>query len=158
MNRELLVWHPFRSFRDFDRTIDRFFGNTEAGSTYGASSAFNRWTPAVDIEETDDALLLRADIPGVDPKDVHIEVKDSVLTLRGERASETENAENDKSASSTTSTYRLERSFGSFTRSFVLPRTVDAEKVDASYRNGVLQISLPKKAEAKPRQIEVKLN
>ena len=155
MNRDLLVWHPFRSFRDFDRTIDRFFGNTEAGSTYGASSA---WTPAVDIEETDDALLLRADIPGVDPKDVHIEVKDSVLTLRGERASETENTENDKSASSTTSTYRLERSFGTFTRSFVLPRTVDSDKVDASYRNGVLQISLPKKAEAKPRQIEVKLN
>jgi len=156
MKRELVLWHPFRSFRDFDRTLDRFFGDTGFAATRGTSSS---WTPAVDIQETDDALLLRADIPGIDPKDVQIEVKDNVLSLSGERRSDTtEDADSDSSTDSTSSTYRLERSFGTFTRSFALPRTVDAEKVDASYRNGVLQISLPKKAEAKPRQIEVKLN
>ena len=140
MNRELVVWDPFRSFTGFDRAFDRFLGDWPRRSA---------WSPAVDIEESDDSILLRADLPGVDPKEVTIEVKDNVLTLRGERKLESEDSEKDFR--------RVERSYGNFTRSFTLPRTVDSENVSASYRHGVLEVTLPKRAEAKPRQIDVKI-
>ncbi len=141
MTRELVLWEPFRSFNGLDRAFDQFFGG---GS--GASA----WSPAVDVQESDDSITLRADLPGVDPKEVSVEVKNSVLTLRGERKHETEATESNF--------HRVERSYGAFTRRFTLPRTVDSEKVTATYRHGVLEVTLAKRAEAKPRQVEVKVN
>ena len=144
MTRELVVWDPFRSFTGLDRAFDRFFGEWPRPSA---------WSPAVDIEESDDSILLRADLPGVDPKEVTIEVKDNVLTLRGERKL----GSDDSKENNAKGFRRVERSYGSFTRSFTLPRSVDSENVTASYRHGVLAVTLPKRAEAKPRQIDVKI-
>jgi len=108
------------------------------------------WTPACDIYEDDEGVTLRFDLAGVEPKDVDIRFENGVLTLRGERKLEREDKRENY--------HRVERSFGTFTRSFTLASTVDAEKIRAESKNGVLSIALPKKAEAKPRAIQVKVS
>jgi HSP20 family protein len=108
------------------------------------------WSPAVDILETEDAIVLKADIPDVDPKDIDIEVQNQTLTIKGQR-------QFDKSEA-TKGFHRIERSFGTFVRSFTVPTTVDTERVAADYKNGVLTVSLPKKEAAKPRQIKIQAN
>ena len=105
------------------------------------------WSPAVDIYETENELVLKADVPDVDPKDVGIQLENGTLTLKGERKFEEER--NGKGF------HRIERSYGKFVRAFSLPDTVDAEKVKADYKNGVLTVTLPKKEVAKPRTINV---
>ena len=113
--------------------------------------AANRpWAPAVDIYETENELVLKADIPEVDLKDIDIQVENGTLTLKGERKFETHEGAKE-------GYHRIERSYGSFVRCFSLPETVDAEKVGAAYKNGVLTISMPKKEVAKPRSIKVKV-
>ena len=107
------------------------------------------WTPSVDILETENELLLKADLPGVDMKDIDIEMENGTLTLRGERKFENETKEGGY--------HRIERSYGSFARYFTLPDTVDAESVKADFKNGVLTVQLPKKELAKPRQIKVEV-
>ena len=107
------------------------------------------WTPAVDIYETENELVLRADVPGVDPKDVGIQLENGTLTLKGERKFEQQ--QNGKGF------HRIERSYGSFVRAFSLPDTINAEKVKADYNNGVLTVTLPKKEVAKPRTIHVEI-
>ena len=105
------------------------------------------WSPAVDILETEDALVLKADLPDVRIDNIDVRVENNTLTLRGQR---------DFSKDETTKGwYRIERSYGEFMRSFAVPSTVDTEKVGADYKNGVLTISLPKKEAAKPRQVKV---
>ena len=149
MNRELIQWGPFHNLAGLQARFDRLFGDSfgrpcgDLGETLERSS----WAPAVDIHETSDALVLRADLPGVDPKDVDIQVENNTLTLRGERKFESDVKEENYQ--------RVERVYGSFVRSFTLPRTVDADKVEAAYRHGVLEVRLPKKPEAKPRQMNV---
>jgi HSP20 family protein len=108
------------------------------------------WTPAVDIYEDEDAVTLRAELPGVEPKDVDVRFENGVLTLRGERKLEQEEKRENY--------HRVERSYGTFTRSFALPGTVDAEKIRAEAKNGILAIVLPKRSEAKPRAIQVKVS
>ena len=108
------------------------------------------WAPAVDILETENELSLKADLPGIDLKDIDIQVENGTLTLKGER--KFEHYDNSKGGY-----HRLERSYGSFVRCFSLPETVDSEKVGAEYRNGVLKITLPKKEVAKPRSIKVQV-
>lgn len=108
------------------------------------------WSPAVDIFETDNDLVLKADLPDVEPKNVAIQLENGTLTLKGER--KFEQNQNGKGF------HRIERSYGSFTRAFSLPDTVDGEKVKADYKNGVLTITLPKKEVAKPRTINVEIN
>jgi HSP20 family protein len=108
---------------------------------------YGAWAPAVDIFEKGDDLVIRAEIPGVDKDDVDITVRNNSLTLRGERKREQEITEENS--------YRLERSYGNFVRSFTLPRTVDASRISARYSNGVLDIVLPKAEEAKPKKIEI---
>ncbi len=105
------------------------------------------WAPAVDIYETENELVLKADLPDVDPKDVDVRVENQTLTLAGERKFEAES--NGKGY------HRIERSYGNFVRSFAVPNSFDTEKVNAAYRNGVLTVTLPKKEAAKPRQIKV---
>ena len=105
------------------------------------------WAPAVDIQETEDALVLKADVPGIELSDIDIRLENGTLTLKGER--KWENQEDNKGY------HRIERSYGAFARSFALPETVEAEKVRAEYHNGVLTVSMPKKEIAKPRTIKV---
>lgn len=108
------------------------------------------WSPAVDIYETENELVLKADIPDVDPKNVGIQLENGTLTLKGERKFEQE--KNGKGF------HRIERSYGSFVRAFSLPETVDPEHVKADYKNGVLTVTVPKKEIAKPRTINVQVN
>ena len=108
------------------------------------------WTPAVDIYETENELVLKADIPDVDPKNVGIQLENGTLTLKGERKFEQQ--QNGKGF------HRIERSYGSFVRAFSLPDTVEADKVKADYKSGVLTITLPKKEVAKPRSISVEIS
>jgi len=108
------------------------------------------WSPAVDIYETENDLVLKADIPEVDPKHVAIQMENGTLTLKGERKFEEQ--ENGKGF------HRIERGYGSFVRAFSLPDTVDAEKVKADYKSGVLTVTLPKKEVAKPRTVNVEIS
>jgi HSP20 family protein len=129
---------PITGLRIFEDALNRMLSEPRTSRP---------WSPAVDILETEDAIVLKADVPAVDPKDIDIEVQHQTLTVKGQR-------QFDKSEASK-GFHRIERSFGSFVRSFTVPTTVDTEKVSADYKNGVLTISLPKKEAAKPRQIKI---
>ena len=108
------------------------------------------WAPAVDIYETADELVLKADVPDVDLKDIDVRVENQTLTISGERKFQQQ--ESGKGY------HRIERSYGNFVRSFAVPNSFDTEKIAASYKNGVLSVSLPKREAAKPRQIKVEVN
>jgi len=107
------------------------------------------WSPAVDILETENELILKADLPDVELKDIDVRVENETLTLKGERKFEKDNGAK--------GFHRIERNYGSFVRSFAVPTTVDPEKVAAEYKNGVLTVKLPKKEAAKPRQVKVEV-
>jgi HSP20 family protein len=143
----LVRWDPIRELDslqgDMNRLFDRFF---EGGRTANGSTA-RRWIPAMDLVETEDHLVLRGDLPGMTEDDVDIEIKDNVLTVSGERKSESE----DKSEGY----HRVERSFGSFSRSLTLPQGIDPERVEAKFENGVLEVQIPKPAEAKPTRVQI---
>jgi len=143
----VIKYTPFTDFetfpaglRLFQDTVNRMF--TEPNS--------RPWVPAVDILETENELVLKADVPDVDMKDIDVRVENGTLTLRGERKFEAEK--------NTGSFHRVERSYGSFERAFTLPETVNFEAVKADYKNGVLTITLPKKEVAKPRQIKIQVS
>ena len=147
----MIRWEPFRDFVALRDRMDRLFGEvggrswpTEEGLTTGI------WNPPVDVYETADSIVLKADLPEVSKDDVDISVEGNVLTIRGERQREDEVKEKDF--------YRRERSYGAFTRSFTLPGTVDADKIEAGFAGGVLTVTLPKREESKPKQIKVKVN
>lgn len=149
MTRMLTRFEPFRDLAGLQDRIDRLFEESLGRLRWDSGEALqgSAWTPAVDIVETDNEIVLKADVPGLDRKDVDIRVHDGTLTLKGERKFESEeNQDNFR---------RVERVYGSFLRSFALPQTVDSDKVEAGYRNGVLEVKLPKRAEAKPKQIKV---
>lgn len=124
--------------------LDRF-ANDLARS---AETPRARWAPAVDITETAEAIHVHAELPGIRPDDVKIDVENNVLTLKGERKLEKKKDEG--------TSHRVERFYGTFTRQFLLPRTVDAERIEADLKDGVLNVTLPKRSEVKPRQIAVK--
>lgn len=126
---------------DMNRLFDRFFDSRSG------NGAARRWIPAMDLVETGDNLVLRADLPGMTDDDIDLEVKDNVLTLSGERSSENEEKGE--------GFHRVERSFGRFQRSLTLPRGVDADKVSAQFENGVLEVRIPKPEEAKPTRVEI---
>jgi HSP20 family protein len=107
------------------------------------------WAPPVDVAEEADKIFVRVEVPGVDEKDLKVNYEDGLLTISGERQFEKKDDRN---------YYRIERSYGSFVRSFSLPRSVDANKISASYKNGVLEIEIPKLEEAKPKQIQINVN
>ncbi len=134
----LVRWDPFR---DLLSAQQRILGPFASGETFGT------WAPAVDIFEKGEDLVLRAEVPGVEKNDIQVSVEDNRLVIQGERKREDEI--DDEHA------YRLERSIGQFVRSFVLPKTVDASKIQASYTNGVLEVRLPKADTAKPRRIAI---
>jgi len=140
----LTLWNPYNDLFRWNRSFDSFFGPW-SGNGEGASL-----TPTVDVEEKEDAFLITAELPGVEEKNVQLTVEDGVLTISGHReASKEEKKEG---------AILRERSYGSFHRSFRLGRGVDAEKIEASYKNGVLSVTLPKAEAVKPRQIPVSTN
>jgi HSP20 family protein len=129
---------PFSGLRLFEDAVTRLMSEPRANRP---------WSPSVDIFETEDALTLKADLPEVKIEDIDVRVENQTLTLRGQRKFAKE--ENIKGY------HRIERSYGEFVRSFAVPSTVDTEKVQADYKNGVLTIALPKKEAAKPRQVKI---
>ena len=150
MTNMLIRWDPFRDLASLHNRVGRLFEEGLCGlrgDQREEALDSRAWAPAVDILEKDNEIVLRADLPGIDPKDVDIQVQNGTLTLRGERKFESDVKEDNFR--------RVERVYGSFVRSFSLPQTVDSEHVAAEYKNGVLEVTLPKRPEAKPRQIKV---
>ena len=131
--------------QEINKVFERLMGETEGDQS---SVVTSQWSPRVDIREEAGRFLIQADIPGVDPKDIEIHMEKGVLSIKGERDTEARNKEGEFS--------RVERVHGSFHRRFALPDSADAERISASGRHGVLEISIPKKPEVQPRRIEVK--
>ncbi len=140
----LTRWDPFRDVLRLQDEMTRLFDDRFARTTESMG-----WTPPCDIYEDGEEVVVRAELAGVDPKDVDIRFENGVLTVKGERKLEKEEKKDNY--------HRVELAYGTFTRSFSLPGTVDAEKIRAETKNGVLVIHLPKKPEAKPRAIQVKV-
>ena len=144
MTRIPMVWRSrsvWPELRTFQSDLDRMLGSFGAGGS-------DIWSPAVDVEETADELILRAELPGMSHEDIDIELEDGVLTIQGEKKMERK----DENANG----LLYERRWGTFSRRFTLPRAVDAENVTADYENGILTITVPKAEEAKGRKIEVR--
>jgi HSP20 family protein len=139
---------PFRGLSTLQDQFNRLFNEQFRNRT--EESAWTSWAPAVDIYETPNELVVKADLPDVNEKDIDVRVENNLLTIRGERKFEKSVSEENF--------LRVERTYGSFSRSFSLPNTVNAEKIGAEYKNGVLTVTLPKREESKPRQVKVTVN
>ena len=137
-------WDPFRDMASLQSRLNQIFADYGRGTDELSTTGF---VPPVDIYEDEHNVTLKLEVPGIEEKDLDVRVENNTLTVRGERKFEREEKEENF--------HRIERRYGSFSRSFTLPNTVDSEKVEADYVNGVLQIRLAKKAEAKPKQIKV---
>ena len=145
--RTIARWEPFRGVSTLQEQINRLFNDTFDRNS--EESSLSAWSPAVDVYETEHELVVKADLPDVDPKDLDIRVENNLLTIRGERKFEKKvNEEN---------YLRVERSYGSFARSFTLANSVNSEAIKADYHNGVLTLTIPKREEAKPKQIKVNI-
>jgi len=140
-------WDPFRDLGMLQDRMNRLFD--DAGRTWrnDEPAATTSWSPAVDIFETEGEIVVKAELPGMDRKDITLHLENNVLSLRGERKFEKETKDENY--------HRIERSYGTFSRSFAIPATVDEEKIRADYKDGVLKIILPKKEQAKPKQIKI---
>jgi HSP20 family protein len=143
----IIKWDPFRDMVTLRERMNRLFEDMAASRGEEKDFATSSWAPAVDIYETENEVVLTAEIPGVDEKDIEIKVEDSTLTLKGERKFEKETKEENY--------HRIERAYGSFFRSFTLPAYVDQDKIEAEHENGVLKIRMPKKAELKPKKVKI---
>jgi HSP20 family protein len=143
--RTLSRWEPFRGATTLQEQVNRLFNDVFERNQH--ESSLSTWAPAVDIFETEHELVVKADLPDIDPKGLDIRVENNVLTIRGERKFEKTVNED--------SYLRVERAYGSFSRSFSLSNTVNPEAIKADYENGVLTLSIPKREEAKPKQIKV---
>jgi HSP20 family protein len=141
----LVRWEPLRELNTIQGEVNRLF-NTFFDTPVAAGDA-RRWLPAMDLVETEDHFLLRADLPGLGEDDVSIEVEDSVLTISGERKAEHEERKEGY--------HRVERAYGSFSRSLTLPDGVDPEAVEASFDRGVLEVRIPKPEQRKPRRVSI---
>ena len=149
----IVRWEPFRDLLAIQDRMNRIFDESFRGMNRPGEDDWalgGTWAPLVDIYEREGNIELKAELPGIDPKDVDVRVENNVLTLRGERKVDREVKRE--------SYHRVERAYGSFSRSFTLPTVVDTEKIKAEYRDGVLHLTLPKKEEAKPRQISIKIS
>src|SRR6202008_2628570 len=143
--RTIARWEPFRGVTALQDQINRLFNDNF--ERVGEESNLTAWAPSVDIYETEQELVVKADLPDVDPKDLDIRVENNILTIRGERKFEKKvNEEN---------YLRVERAYGSFSRSFALANTVNTEAIKADYQDGVLTLVVPKREEAKAKQIKV---
>lgn len=143
----LVRYQPWNTMDQLRREMGRIF-DRQSSTEEGSNIATSDWIPAVDIQETEKEFILHADIPGVEPEKIDVHMEDGMLTIKGERESEsTEEGKNFK---------RVERLRGSFYRRFSLPDTANADKISAKSNHGVLEITIPKQEKAQPRKIEVK--
>lgn len=142
----LVRYEPWSMLNQIRREMDQML-ETTGDSGESSAIATSDWIPAVDIKETKDAFILHADVPGVDPKDVDVHMENGILTIKGERESEKKDERDGYK--------RVERQYGAFYRRFSLPDTADAEKISAKSKNGVVEITIPKKEAVQPRKISV---
>ncbi len=155
MTRELTIWKPRREvlpFMDFDRMrkeIDHFWDSFFDVESRRKGGDAGGWFPSLDVSETKNEIVVKAEVPGMDPKDIDISLADGVLSIRGERKQEKEEKEENY--------HLVERSYGSFARSVALPKEVKHDKISASYKDGVLKIVLPKSEEAKKKEVKIKV-
>lgn len=145
MATSVIRWDPFRNLSTLQDQMNRLFESSFRGQ--GDESALTTWAPSVDIYETENELVLKADLPEVPEKDIDIHVENNMLTIRGERKFEQKVKQD--------SYLRVERAYGAFSRSFSLPNTVDTEGIKAEYKSGVLTVIMPKRAESKPKQVKI---
>ena len=148
----LVRWEPVREITSIQNEMNRLFNtffDTPTTGNGGNGGGLRRWVPAMDLVETEDHFVLKADLPGLAEGDVNIEVEDNVLTVSGERKAEHEDKREGY--------VRVERSYGSFRRSLTLPEGVDAEAVSASFDKGVLEVRIPKPEERKPRKVAIQV-
>lgn len=143
----IVRYDPFRDLRTLQEEVNRLFSNNLTLSFGEEGIARGAWNPTVDIYENKDQIVLEAELPGMKREDFDLTIENNVITLRGERHFEKKDE--------TDNYHRVERSYGSFARSFTLPQTVTGEEVTAEYRDGVLRVTLPKREETKARRIEV---
>src|SRR5436190_8003608 len=143
----LIRWEPAREVNSLQSEMNRLFNTFFGDSPAGEAGNFRRWVPAMDLVETDDHFVLRADLPGMSEEDVSIELEDNVLTISGERKSEHEERREGY--------YRLERATGAFSRSLTLPQGVDPNAIQARFDKGVLEVRVPKPEERKPRRVAI---
>jgi HSP20 family protein len=143
----LIRWEPARELQSVQSEINRLFNTLFDTPTTAVATGQRRWIPAMDLVEAENDFVLRADLPGLTEKDVKIELQDNVLTISGERRTEQEQRREGY--------FRLERAFGTFSRSLTLPEGVDAGSVTATFTNGVLEVHVPKPAARTPQKIEI---
>jgi HSP20 family protein len=137
---------PFRELMDLQRGINQLF-DSSVGRSSNEGVALNTWTPSVDIFEDENSFIIKLELPEVNREDVKVNLHENTLSITGERRLENEEKRD--------SYHRVERSYGQFYRSFTLPPNVNAEAINAQFKDGMLRLSIPKKEEAKPKQIEV---
>ncbi len=155
MANELTVWKPFReilpfSFEQMRREMDRLWDSFFERGVGRRAGEPGEWYPSLDVAETKNDLIIKAEIPGMDPKDIDISLSDGILTIKGEKKQEREEKDEDY--------HLIERSYGSFVRSIQLPKGVQNDKINASYKNGILKVTLPKSEEAKKKEIKIKVD
>ena len=138
----LVKWDPFRDFNTFNERMTNLLGRN-----FETPVSTTAWNPSVDIFETDNDIVVKAELPGMDAKNIEIRLEKNVLMVKGERRFDREAKEENY--------HRVEREYGSFSRAFALPASVDEDKVTAVYKDGILKIVLPKKEEMKPRSISI---
>ena len=144
----LIRWEPVRELNTLQSEMNRLFNTMfDAPGANGARAGTSRWLPAMDLGETEEEFVLRADLPGLSEQDVNIELEDNVLTISGERKSEHEEKKE--------GLHRVERAYGSFSRSLTLPEGVNPEAIKANFDRGVLEVRIPKPEERKPRKVEI---
>jgi HSP20 family protein len=142
-------WDPFAEMAGLHREMDQVFGEFFGQTPFSMAETEAMWSPLVDVHETKDNLLLQVEVPGVKQEDIQVSIEGDTLTLKGERKREAEVKEDEY--------HRIERSYGRFERNILLPSLVDPNRVKATYRDGVLEIQLAKKEEAKPKEIKVEV-
>lgn len=146
----IVRYEPFRNLVTVQDRMNRIFEEAFRGAPRGTEEEWalgGAWAPAVDIYEHEGNLVLKAELPGIDPKDVDVQVENNVLTLRGERKFDSEVKREEY--------HRVERAYGTFSRSFTLPNVIDTGKIKAEFKDGVLRVTLPQREEAKPKQISI---
>ncbi len=143
----IVRWDPWKDMMSLRERMNRLFEDTFTGRGEEQDIMAGSWAPSVDIYETENEVVVAAEAPGIDEKDLEIKIENNTLTLAGERKFEKETKEDNY--------HRIERAYGKFSRSFTLPPYIDQEDIKAEYDNGVLKVSMPKKPELKPRKVKV---
>jgi len=146
---EISPWKPFRDLERMRREMDRLWDSFFEGKPSRKVEEVGEWLPSLDVSETKNDVVVKAELPGMDPKEIDISLADGILSIKGEKKQEKEEKEENY--------HLIERSYGSFVRSVRLPREVQSDKINASYKNGILKVTLPKSEEAKKKEIKIKV-